>query len=145
MIKRIKEWHKARVLARRTKSLVLAQKLARAGVIEVPASFKNATIKDLLDVCNGCGAKGSRFRPPPRILFTLVEPACQVHDWMWQEGNIFEDKQEADRTFQNNMNRLFARDAHKWYTPTLLQSFIGLFYYAGVVFFGGPAFWHGKN
>lgn len=145
MIKKLKRYLKNRKEERRVKSLILARDLARLGVIEAPASFKNASINDLKSVCNGCGAKGSRFRPPSKILFTLVEPACQIHDWMWENGTCFEDKQESDRTFHNNMNRLFARDSCKWYTPTMLQAFIGAVYYFSVVLFGGPAYWKSKN
>jgi hypothetical protein len=125
-------------------SLLKAQELARAGVLSAPASFKNATEDQLLDVCNGCGASGSWFRPPKRMYGTLIVYACHIHDWMYNFGKVIEDKEEADRTMLNNTFRLIDRDSHKWYKPTFLQRRRALKYYEAVKYRGGLAFWSGK-
>ena len=127
------------------KTLLQAQKLARARVLSAPASFLNATKEELLEVCNGCGAAGSWFRPPKRIYGTLIVYACHIHDWMYNFGLTLEDKEEADRTMCNNMIRLIDRDDHKWYKPSFLQRRRALKYYWAVKYLGGSAYWKGKN
>lgn len=129
----------------RLKSLIRAQELARAGVLYAPASFLNATPNQLMEICNGCGASGSWFRPPKRIYGTLIVYACHIHDWMYNFGKTVEDKDESDRTMLNNINRLIDRDSSKWYKPTFLQHRRALKYYYAVKNFGGSAYWAGKN
>lgn len=128
----------------KVKTLLKAQELARAGILYAPASFLNATLDELLDVCNGCGAAGSWFRPPKRIYGTLIVYACHIHDWMYNFGTTIEDKDESDRVMENNMNRLITRDSRKWYKPTFLQRRRARKYYLAVKHFGGEAFWAGK-
>ena len=128
----------------RREELIKAQELAVAGVLFAPTSFKLASIEELLRVCNGCGAADSWFRPPKRIYGTLIVYACIIHDWMYEKGLTDEDKQEADRSFLNNLNRLITRDSHKWHKPTYLQRKRAKVYYTGVKYGGGEAFWAGK-
>ena len=115
------------------------------GVLYAPASCLNANANALLDICNGCGASGSAWRPPERIYGTLIVYACHIHDWMYSFGVVIEDKEEADRTMLNNMLRLIDRDGIKWYKPTFLQRRRALKYYEAVKYLGGPAYWAGKN
>lgn len=127
------------------KDLLEAHRLARKGVINAPQSFKDASLEKLREFCNGCGAKGSWFRPPKRIYGTLIIYACIVHDWQYSFGLTNDDKCVADRTFKHNMNRLITRDSQdKWYKPTGLQRTRALIYYFFVKEFGGEAFWTGK-
>ena len=126
------------------KELLKAQELAKAGVVSAPANFLNATLDQLLDHCNGCGASGSWFRPPERIYGTLIVFACHIHDWQYSFGYTNEDKEEADRTFKHNMLRLITRDSAKWYKPTRLQRIRAHLYYVAVCRYGGEAFWAGK-
>lgn len=125
--------------------LLTTQKLAQAGVLYAPANFKTATIERLKEVCNGCGASGSWFRPPSTIYGTKIDGSCHIHDWMYSEGHTIEDKQEADRVMLNNMIRLIERDRNKWYKPTFLQHRRAVKYFKAVDLFGGSAYWKGKN
>ena len=127
------------------KHLLEAQRLARADILSAPASFLMATEDRLQEICNGCGAADSWFRPPERIYGTLIVYACIIHDRMYEEGRTIEDKEEADSTFLNNMIRLIERDRSKWYKPTALQLRRAKTYFKGVDYFGGPAFWAGKS
>ncbi len=124
--------------------LLEAQRLARAGILYAPASFLTASLEQLEEMCNGCGAADSWFRPPKRIYGTLIVYACIIHDWMYGKGTTIEDKQESDRSFLNNMCRLIKRDGNKWYKPTWLQYIRAKEYYKAVDLFGGSAFWSGK-
>ncbi len=126
------------------KRLLQTQELAMAGVLFSPASFLTSTGKQLKEICNGCGAAGSWFRPPEKIYGTLIVQACHIHDFMYNEGRTIEDKDEADRVMLNNMIRLIERDSGKWYKPTFLQRRRALKYYLAVKNFGGPAFWKGN-
>lgn len=127
------------------KDILKAQQLARSGVLFAPASFLNASVDELLAICNGCGAADSWFRPPKRIYGTLIVYACIIHDFMYEKGYTNEDKEEADRVFLHNMNRLITRDSEKWYKPTFLQRRRARIYYKGVKYGGGEAFWAGKT
>lgn len=128
-----------------TKDLQKAQEYAITGVLYAPVGFKLATIEELKEVCNSCGAKDSWFRPPSKIYGTDIAAACNIHDYQYNFGVTIEDKDEADRVFHNNMNRLITRDKHKFYKPTWLQRRRALKYYMAVKHFGGEAFWAGKN
>ncbi len=125
--------------------LLDAQLLAIAGVIYAPASFKLATLEELRENANGCGGSGSFIKPPKRIYGTLIVQACIIHDWMYAKGFTIEDKDEADRVFHNNMNRLISRDSHKFYKPTWLQRRRALKYYMVVKHCGAEYYWAGKN
>ena len=131
--------------SKRLSKLLSAQRLAQIGVIYAPVGFLLASPDRLLEVCNGCGAADSWFRPPSKIYGTSISDACNVHDWMYEVGRTIEDKDEADRAFLNNMLRLIKRDRKKWYKPSFLQRKRACAYYAVVKYGGGPAFWQGKN
>lgn len=125
--------------------LLKAQELARQGVLFAPASFLNASVEELVRVCDGCGGSGSKIRPPKTIYGTLIVYSCIIHDWMYEKGFTNEDKEEADRAFLNNMNRLITRDSHKWYKPTYLQRRRAIKYYLATKYLGAEYFWAGKN
>ena len=127
------------------RDITTAQRMAKEGLIYAPDSFLNATIDELVDACNGCGAAGSWFRPPKRIYGTLIVYACIIHDWMYSKGLTDEDKVKADRVFRGNLNRIITLDSDKWYKPVKLQRARALFYYSMVKCFGHEAFWKGKN
>jgi len=129
-----------------TAILMESQRLARAGQLFAPASFKSAPMSQLKDICNGCGAANAKFDfVPDRVYGTYIGYSCNIHDWMYNEGRSIEDKEEADRVFLNNLYRLIERDKHKWYKPTWLQRRRALKYYKAVKYFGGSAFWAGKD
>lgn len=121
-----------------------SQDLVVRGTLFAPAGFLCRSANELLLICNGCGAADSWFRPPKTIYGTLIVYACIIHDYMYETGNTIEDKEEADRVFLNNMNRLITQDKHKWYKPTFLQRRRAKKYYYAVKEFGGEAFWQGK-
>ena len=125
----------------RVSDLRKTQELARKGVIFAPDSFINATIEDLMRICNGCGQKGSWFRPPKRMYGTLIVYACHVHDWMYSKGRTKKDKKNADKAMKVNIDKLIDKDGEsKWYKPIPLQKTRSYIYYLGVKLFGGKAF-----
>lgn len=110
-----------------------------------PASFIGASHEVRNRVVNGCGTGGWKGKLVPETIYGLdVSPACDIHDWMYIEGETVADKEEADRVFLNNLLRLIeAAGGIK-----LLQSLRrrrARIYFEAVQHFGGPAFWHDKN
>jgi len=119
--------------------------LVNSGDLYAPVSFMTATLYELNLVCNGCGAANAKFDfVPDRIYSLYIGHACQIHDWMYDEGETAEDKDKADRVFLNNLYRII-KLGDEWYLPTFLMRRRALKYYLGVKHFGGSAFWEGKK
>lgn len=126
------------------KGLVSAVALAKMGALFAPPSFKITPIQELAKHCNGCGSAGAKIDlVPDRIYGTYVGEACHIHDHMYHEGRVIEDKEEADRSFLNNINRLLNK-RRKWYKPMFLMRKRADLYAYIVERHGGPAFWDGK-
>lgn len=97
-------------------------------------------------VTNGCGAGGGwkGWLVPDTIYLLCITAACNIHDWMYTVGMSQPEKEEADRVFLNNMIRLIDA-AGGWSILRALRRNRARGYYNAVKYFGGPAFWHGKN
>lgn len=112
-----------------------------------PVSYWQAlqSVRDQLT--NGCGTGGWKSDlVPDSILGVDISEACNIHDWMYVMGSTIAAKDEADRTFLNNMLRLINEDAGALsgiLRP--LRRAIAWGYYEAVHKFGGPAFWNCKN
>jgi len=108
-----------------------------------PESYLLASEQEKSDVCNGCGAKGiGGWFVPDTIWGLSIKESCNIHDWMYYEGEDIEEKEEADRVFLNNMLRTI-KTGSKWLSG--LRKSRAKKYYEAVVHFGGPAYWDGKN
>ena len=108
-----------------------------------PSTFWHASPELRAEVCNGCGTAGWKgWLVPDTVWGLTITPACQIHDWMYDEGTTIAHKDAADRAFLNNMLRLvnvrggWLKRLRSWRCHT---------YYVSVSKFGGPAFWNGKN
>lgn len=128
----------------RLDEIVKARKLVLRGKLYAPRGFLNGPANDLTEICNGCGAADSWFRPPAKMYGTNMVYAFHIHDLMYHEGVTIEDKDKADRVMLNNLYRLIKLDGDKWYKPSFLQRRRALKYYWGVKYGGGPAYWEGK-
>ncbi len=96
-------------------------------------------------VANGCGPAGWLGRLVPDHLWGLdITPACEIHDWMYAEGETEEERHLADRVFLNNMLRLIEAAGGPWWLQWLRRR-KALSYYNACHWFGGPAFWRDKN
>ena len=108
-----------------------------------PPGYRELSYIDKAEICSGCGTKGFGAWIVPNTLWGLnIEEACNIHDYMYKFGETIEDKNEADRTFLNNMIRTI-EGTNKWLKPLRLRR--AWKYYEAVAHFGGPAFWSGKN
>ena len=94
-------------------------------------------------VTNGCGSgRLGAVLVPDSLVGLCIKEACNIHDYMYHVGVTIEDKKLADRVFLNNMSRIVLLEG-----GPLLQPRLALVrkYYEVVKYFGGPAFWKGKQ
>jgi len=102
------------------------------------------SVDEIDAITGGCGpgnGVGDRF-VPDRILFLSIFDACRIHDFMYRFGVDINDKREADRVFLNNMVRIIVdHGGWLWW----IRLWIARWYYSAVKYFGGVAFWNGKN
>jgi hypothetical protein len=110
-----------------------------------PPYFVAASAEVRAVVTNGCGPSGWKVGIITDSIWGVdIRPACDIHDWMYAEGETPAAKDEADRVFLNNMLRLIDAAGGcrllQW-----LRRIDARTYYEAVQHFGGPAFWAGKN
>ena len=118
-----------------------------------PENYWNAinSQQDLSKILNGCGTDGWKGQLVPETLWGLsVTDACNIHDWMYEQGKTIADKEEADRVFLNNMVRTV--NHHHANNSCIfgcikkkLQLIRARTYYEAVKHFGGDAFWANVN
>lgn len=94
---------------------------------------------------NGCGPDGWKIDLVPDTIWLLsIREACNIHDYMYAVGTTYQDKQEADRVFKNNMLRLIDAAGGPGFLKKMRRN-RALIYYKVVYDYGGPSFWYGKN
>jgi hypothetical protein len=105
--------------------------------------------EELERIVNGCGPKYFGALVPDELYGMDMEPACNIHDFMYHFGRTHLDKEVADRSFLNNVVRL----AMAISDPTTEEGRelldkrleVAYFYFNAVAKYGGPAYWAGKN
>lgn len=106
--------------------------------LEAPKTFREASEKERSEVSNGCGPQWAAFDIVPDHLFGLrIGCACDIHDWMYEEGAALEDKDVADATFYRNMRSIVEREGGWLKQPRLLLAW---WYYRAVKRFGRDSF-----
>jgi len=119
--------------------------MSRVAILYAPSSFTHATAALRAAVVNGCGPDGWKSDLIPDTIYGLdVTVACNIHDWMYYEGESNQEKDLADRVLLNNLLRMIAAAQG----PALLRKlrrFRAHLYYKAVQRYGGPAFWADKN
>ena len=119
----------------------------------------HGSLDDFLGHKAGCGPGGLGDWLVPDKLFGVIDvtEACKIHDYMYKIETTLEGKMKADRIFLNNMVRIVVAMTtpdedgftveeteimKKRRSACLAESRT---YYTMVKWFGGPAFWDGKN
>ena len=110
--------------------------------MRAPITYISASEQQKALICNGCGTKGLGGWLVPDTLYGLnITEECNIHDWMYHEGETQEDKDHADLNFYHNIldkieqgYRIF-----KW-----LRRMRAKKYYLAVKLWGDTAFWAGK-
>lgn len=123
-------------------SIIDTMELVKAGKLDASQRFKDAEIDELLEICNACGAKGSRLPVPQTAWGMSLKPMCHIHDTDYHWGDTIDDKEEADRRMKNNGCRLI-RLRSAWFLKSFRRARVQT-YYILVKTWGGEAFWDGK-
>jgi len=110
-----------------------------------PESYLQASPAVRAQVVNGCGPAGWKYKLISDSLWGLnIRVVCDIHDWMYSLGETIAAKDEADRCFMNNMDRMItAAGGPGWLVA--LRRRRAKTYDEAVHMFGGAAFWYGKN
>jgi hypothetical protein len=110
-----------------------------------PAGFVAASPEVRDYVANGCGPAAWKHKIISDVIWGLdIRICCDIHDWMYADGDTIADKDAADRTFLNNMLRMVdAAGGPGWLQ--MLRRRRAKTYYEAVCLFGGAPFWDGKN
>jgi len=123
-------------------SLIDCIELAKEGKIDVHNDFLKTDFSELLEICNACGAKGSKL-PVPQTAYGLdIRAMCHPHDFEYHVGTTIIDKDVADRRMRNNGHRVI-RLRSNWFLARFRRIRVQT-YYMMVHNFGGEAFWDGK-
>lgn len=113
----------------------------------VPPEWYELTDEQKTDICNGCGAKGSRLPVPDTIYGLSIKRACDAHDLCYHLGK---DKDRSDAAFHMNL-LLLIQDAYrtapawaKWtglaFLLRALRRARAMTYYVAVSDLGGAAY-----
>lgn len=112
-------------------------------VLYAPLTFHNASCKEKKKVCNGCGAKGG-IKVPNTMYGLDISQACNIHDWMFQEGKTLADFSFANAMFIVNLNRIIAqKSANKFMVS--LRLLRASKYFTAVALCGQKAYWANKT
>ena len=111
------------------------------GQVEVelyaPEPYSRLSLQERSDICDGCGTRGWKGKIVPDNIFGLsIKEACNIHDYMYYVGQTIQDKQEADRTFLNNILRCIDASDSYWFMDIIRRK-RAFTYYNAVVMFGG--------
>jgi len=109
----------------------------------VPTTFLEATPEEIEKKTGGCGPGniGDWF-VPDTMYGESIFLACQIHDWMYGEGETLEDKKWADITFLVNMTILIIDDGG---SLDILRLRRVMTYFQAVYFGGNDAFEKGET
>ena len=109
--------------------------------VYAPLTYWEATEEQRKAVCNGCGAKGG-INVPDTMYGLCVTLACNIHDWMFNEGKTLSDFYFANAVFIMNLAIIITSNGSKWLAPLRLAR--ASKYFMAVQELGQDAFWVGK-
>jgi hypothetical protein len=109
-----------------------------------PDSYFSAPPEVIEAVVNGCGAATSKFDFVPDTMWGLsIQPACNIHDWDYHEGETWQDKHRADERFLINLIRIIRVCSRG---PLRIPRYLrAIKYYIAVDILGADAFFSGKQ
>lgn len=108
-----------------------------------PLSYQLATEEQKSGICNGCGTQKKwlglfGFNVPDKLWGLRVTEACNIHDWMYEEGGNEMDRELADEWFLENMKLLINEGRWNFLRRLRMKDAIG--YYEGVRIIGKYCF-----
>ena len=103
-----------------------------------PNSYYEASDEEKLEVCNGCGAKDG-VKVPDTMWGLNISEACNIHDWMFEEGITLADFYFANAVFIMNLSIIIVCGGSKWLAPLRLMR--ATKYFVAVQRLGEDAYW----
>lgn len=112
----------------------------RSPTVDAPPTWWEASDDARAEVVNGCGPGSWRHDVVPDSLIGVsIGEACDIHDWMYEQGSTLDEKRWADTMFLRNMRALIDQSGGFWLLRWLRHR-LAERYFAVVVALGGPAF-----
>mgnify|MGYP000344950273 CR=1 FL=1 len=105
----------------------------------IPKTYTNSTKQKIEKVCNGCGAKGG-IKFPSSFLGVKIKTACNVHDWMFEEGVTLGDYFFSNLMFFWNLFALIWNSSN-WFTISIRTPMVMSYFLATMSKRGQEAFW----
>lgn len=113
--------------------------------LSAPADYWDTPKEDIDAITGGCGPGGlGDYLVPDTVWGLSIYFPCRIHDFGYHEGQSEEDKAIEDNRFLNNMIRV-VKVKTRWGWLKKLRIRRCKSYYQAVHWFGGPAFWDGKD
>ncbi len=107
-----------------------------------PDSYWKATDEEKAAVCNGCGAKGG-IKVPDSFLGLEIKKACNIHDWMTEEGQTLGDFLFAAVMFLANLAAIILSDSNRF--VRIIRMILAFNYFTGVLIGGRSHFFKNKT
>ena len=107
--------------------------------IQTKVKYKNITLAQKQEICNGCGGKGGFVKPPHKIFFKV---SCNHHDYSYWVGGAETDRKKADQGLYSAM----IKDCKElpWFKWLRYRPWCWI-YYLGVRVIGRQFFWYSEN
>ena len=109
-----------------------------------PVGYLVLSAKEKERICNGCGSLWGGILVPDTIWGLDISEACNVHDYMYNEGKSEIYKLHADNCFRMNMYALIEAGSQNRFTKWIRKSRADKYYWA-VRKFGNDAYFKGKR
>jgi len=106
-----------------------------------PNTYVEATPAQRAAVCNGCGAKGG-IKVPSVFIGLCIKEACNIHDWMFHEGETKADFIFANVMFLVNLIAIIINGSNIF--TRAIRLFFAVNYFLAVALKGQDAFWRDK-
>lgn len=106
--------------------------------VYAPNSYWEASEEQRAKVCNGCGAKGGT-KVPNTMWGLNIKQACNIHDWMFENGATLADFYFSNAVFIMNLALIIVENGSKWLAPLRLAR--ATKYFLAVQELGQDAYW----
>lgn len=108
-----------------------------------PKTFINASLEEMKEVCNGCGAKDGVNVPDTMWGLKVTKP-CNIHDWMFHKGTTLGDYYFANVMFFWNLTATII-DGSNWFTMLPRMKRALKYFLAVLTKAGTEAYWVDKR
>ena len=113
--------------------------------IYAPITYWELSPEEKKEICNGCGSKDG-LKVPNTFWGLNIEEACNIHDYMYNNGKTHYDKLFADAMFRLNLTVMIdAKETFKDKLFSIFRHYRAGTYYIAVAKYGNSSFWKDKE